>query len=162
MQLDESQGLEQAHIKIGKILGSYPSLTDHTVATVEETGAISFFSKWKVFDYELNDFNTVRYGFDVDYFFDQNPSIIVMAFNDNIFPGLKEKLSEKDFREYIINLQQSENRKIILENERFSNFELVGIYRFNEKFYQFVFSDVDFAQNNVKLINELTENSLIL
>lgn len=147
-----SNGLENTHIKIGKILGKYDELKHNTIATVIDAGAVPYYSHWKVFDYTFNDRYTTKHGFSADYFYQQNPVIITLNFvggypqddlvylEDNIMKSLQKKIGPGE--------------KSWMAHPEFDNFKLIASYP-----QILIFVEKEFASQNPELMQELIDNS---
>ena len=155
MASTQSKSIENTHIKIGKILGEYPELKHNTIATIEDAGAIPYFSKWQTYDYTLNDKMTIQNGFSVDRFYENDPKLIFFYDSSaRSITGSIESLEDL-FIEYYEE-RGIGHRYDIVTNPQFSNYDLIMLY---PKMYIFV--EKEFAEENHDLINELIENSVL-
>jgi len=155
MASTQSKSIENTHIKIGKILGEYPELKHNTIATIEDAGAIPYFSKWQTYDYTLNDKMTIQNGFSVDRFYENDPKLIF--FYDSSARSITGSIeSLEDFFIEYYEERGIGHRYDIVTNPQFSNYDLIILY---PKMY--VFAEKEFAEENHDLINELIENSIL-
>jgi|TARA_B100000953_G_C17838496_1_gene364236 hypothetical protein len=155
--------LENTHFKIGKILGEYPELKHNTIATIEDAGAIPYFSKWQTYDYTLNDKMTIQNGFSVDRFYGNDPKLIFF-YDANAGRSFKslfdhfESGSMKDLEDFFIEKTSSiigSDRYQIVTDPKFSNYDLITLYP-----RTYVFAEKEFSLENPELMDELIKNSI--
>jgi len=146
-----SNGLEQSHIKIGKILGNYDHLKHNTIATVVDAGAVPFYSEWRVYDYTLNDSHYVKHGIDADYFYQQKPALITLNYQT-----YQQGIPQDDlvyFEERIIKSLKTSGEFWALHPE-FENYKILTVYP-----SILIFVEKEFANQNPQLMQELIDNS---
>lgn len=144
--------LEVNHIALGKILGKYEELNKNYIATIVDAGATPYYSKWKTYDYVLNDKYVVQHGFDADRFFDHDPKFIIISAS---FGGLANVATEVLEKEFVSNMQKgtSHGAEISLHPE-FKNYKLLTF--FSELT---IFVEKEFAEDNPELMNEIIKAS---
>lgn len=145
--------LESNHIKIGKILGNYEELNKNFIATVVDAGAMPYYSKWKAYDYVLNDKYVIQHGFDADRFYSFEPKLIIF---DSSFGGLADIASAELEKEYLLYLQKPQKGPTyeITVHPEFKNYKLLTFFS-----KQTIFVEKEFAEENPELMNDLINAS---
>ena len=147
--------LEKAHISIGKTLGSFSELKNNVLAVLHDAGAIPYYSHWKTFDYVLNDNYSAKHGFDVKYFYEQNPSVIVMTFVQKPSIYKIDSTPKEDIIKYLIELQHNPNLVKILSDPNFKNYRLISVYEYAINYNLYVFVREDLVTDYPELITAL-------
>tara|TARA_B100000029_G_scaffold334491_1_gene326590 strand:- start:4766 stop:6358 length:1593 start_codon:yes stop_codon:yes gene_type:complete len=153
---DTTTNLANAHIKLGKDLANIEELENQTLATLHDAGAIPYYSKMNTYDYYLNDYHSAKNGFSTEYFFKQNPGVIVMTFTN--------KIESADFNKsdnFINNLIENQNNPRfieILSDENFKDFHLVSIYEYTTGYYLNVFIHDDIILEYPKISEQLKQS----
>ena len=152
----QSKILETSHIKIGKILGNYPELKNNTLGIIVDAGAVPYYSKWKAFDYTLNDNWTVQNGFSTERFYDFEPKILIINIASHGYPQDSLESLEPSIIQNLSREQEGHLDEIV-NHPKFSNFKLITSYP-----KILIYVEKNFAENNPRLINELIDNSVWL
>lgn len=153
----QSQILEISHIKIGKILGKYEELKDNTIGIVVDAGAIPYYSKWKTYDYTLNDVYVVQHGFDVERFYSFEPKVIIINISAQGYPQKSLASLESEIIEHLSKDHPLGHVDEIVSHQKFKNYQLVTSYP-----KILIFVEKDFVKENPSLISDLINNSIYL
>lgn len=132
-------GMEEAHISIGQTLGQFSAHKECTVAVVSDAGAIPYYSRWRAFDFYLNDPDFAKHGFDVESFFGHDPEVAVMTFSSGFSPDTARLLTKDELADHLTSIQTWQERQAILSHQSFEDYSLVTIYRFDADYYLYVF-----------------------
>jgi hypothetical protein len=152
-------GMNEAHIPIGQIMGNYDSYDNYTVATVVDAGAIPYYSGWYTYDFTLNDYYSAKYGFDVERFYEFEPDMIVMSFFNDTCSEKMDSMTTEEGIDYLIQIQPVESRKEILAHQAFQNYTLITVYKFQPDFFQYVFMKNDAIMQTADMVDDLKNNS---
>lgn len=153
----QSQILEISHIKIGKILGKYEELKDNTIGIAVDAGAIPYYSKWKTYDYTLNDVYVVQHGFDVERFYSFEPKVIIINISAQGYPQKSLASLESEIIEHLSKDHPLGHVDEIVSHQKFKNYQLVTSYP-----KILIFVEKDFVKENPSLISDLINNSIYL
>ncbi len=153
----QSKILESSHIKIGKILGKYENLKNNTIGIAVDAGAIPYYSKWKAYDYTLNDVYVTQHGFDVERFYSFEPKIMIVNIAAQGYPQKTLSSFESEIISFLGKPDPLGHVDEIITHPKFKNYQLVTSYP-----KILIFVEKDFVIENPDLINELIENSTYL
>lgn len=153
----QSKILESSHIKIGKILGKYDNLKDNTIGIAVDAGAIPYYSKWKAYDYTLNDIYVTRHGFDVERFYGFEPKIIIINIAAQGYPQKTLVSFEGEIISFLSKPDPLGHVDEIVTHPKFKNYQLITSYP-----KILIYAEKDFVAQNPDLINDLIENSTYL
>lgn len=153
----QSKILENSHIKIGKILNKYDNLKNNTIGIAVDAGAIPYYSKWKTYDYTLNDIYVTQHGFDIERFYSFEPKIIIINMASQGYPQKTLASFESEIISFLSKPDPLGHVDEIVTHPKFKNYQLVTSYP-----KILIFVEKDFASKNPDLINDLIGNSTYL
>jgi hypothetical protein len=153
----QSKILESSHIKIGKILGKYEELKNNTIGINVDAGAIPYYSKWKAYDYVLNDSYVVRHGFDVERYYSFEPKIMIINVAAQGYPQKSLPSLEGEILEFLSKPDPLGHVDEIVTHEKFKNYQLVTAYP-----KILIYVEKEFVKEHPDLINDLISNSTYL
>ncbi len=135
-------GMKNAHIKLGKILGDVKN-QDKTLVVAADAGAVPFYSKWhRVIDLGyLNDVYMTHKGFDLNYIIRNNPDAFVIT------SYTKDTLSVNLYDEF----REQFSKHPILK----SNYQLVTKFKFMDNYWLFVYLSNSFIIHNENIVSKL-------
>lgn len=150
----QSNIMENSHIKIGKILEKYKELKDNTIGIAVDAGAIPYYSKWKAYDYTLNDIYVVQHGFDADRFYSFEPKIMIINMGATGYPQESLPSLESEIIKGLSKYHPLGHVDEIVTHPKFKDYQLVTSYS-----KILIFVEKDFVKENPDLINDLINNS---
>ncbi len=153
----QSKIMDSSHITIGKILGKYDSLRNNTIGIAVDAGAIPYYSKWKSYDYTLNDKYVTQHGFDIERFYQQDPKIIIINISAQGYPQKTLSSFENEIIEFLKQPDPLGHVDEIVSHPKFQNYQLVTSYP-----KILVYVEKNFVKENPELIDELISNSVFL
>jgi len=153
----QSKILESSHIKIGKILGKYENLRDNTIGIAVDAGAIPYYSKWKAYDYTLNDVYVTQRGFDIERFYSFEPKVMIINMSTQGYPQKSLASLESEIISFLGRPDPLGHVDEIVTHPKFKNYQLVTTYP-----KILIFVEKDFVAANPDLIVDLIENSVFL
>ncbi len=153
----QSTIMESSHIKIGKILGNYSELRNNTIGIAVDAGAIPYYSKWKAYDYTLNDIYVVRHGFDVERYYSFEPKIMIINISAQGYPQEALPSLENDIIKHLTQPDPLGHVDEILSHPKLKDYQLVTSYP-----KILIFVEKNFAKEHPDLINDLISNSTYL